>query len=113
MESILEPLLTESNEDLVTYEIFVEDNIISAIYNVTTIMVEEGINKIPSAQIVILDGSPSEAKFEVSDASIFMPGKKIEIRLGYNGNNQTIFKGIIIINSHKVKDNCSEIQIDC
>src|SRR3569833_398287 len=72
-----------------------------------------GVNKIPTATIVVIDGEPNKETFEVSDSGDFLPGKKIEIKLGYHNNNATIFKGIIISNTLKINDNCAELNVEC
>ena len=40
------------------------------------------------------DGEAAKATFAVSDTDHFVPGKKIEIQLGYRSQNETVFKGI-------------------
>src|SRR3954462_10655718 len=113
VDAISPSFLVEPDTHLVTYHIRVDDVDISAAYLILSINIQSGVNKIPSASLVIRDGSASDANFKLSDDSVFLPGKKIEILLGYNGNNETVFKGIIIVNSHKVNDVCSEMNIEC
>lgn len=105
--------ITVTDTDLVSLEIRIEGKEISAAYHIMTITLQHEINKIPSAQLVILDGSASEENFDISDDEIFTPGKKIEIDLGYHGNNKLIFKGIIITNTHKVNNHCCEMTVEC
>src|SRR5690606_3465553 len=71
------------------------------------------VNKIPSAQFTIIDGSPDEGSFKISDENIFKPGNKIEIYLGYHSSNEMVFKGIIISNTHKVSNQFCELHILC
>ena len=42
------------------------------------------------------DGEASKQTFEASDTDYFVPGKEIEIKLGYRGETETVFKGIIV-----------------
>jgi len=104
-------LLPRVGTDLVTFEIKINGEKISAAYQVISIIVQEEINKIPSAEIVIRDGSASEETFEVSDKGDFLPKKRIEIFLGYHNKNELVFKGEIISNSHSINSHCCEINI--
>ena len=55
---------------------------------------------IPAASIQLRDGEASKQTFEASDTDYFVPGKEIEIKLGYRGETETVFKGIIV--KHRV-----------
>jgi Rhs element Vgr protein len=54
------------------------------------------VNRIPYAILTILDGSVAEETFAVSEAATFVPGKKIEIRIGYHDTDASVFKGVIV-----------------
>jgi len=113
----IEKLLTSESMDIVTYNIMVKGSQIPKKHEVLSITTDSGINKIPSATIVINDGEVSEQTFEVSNSELYSPGNTIEIQLGYKKNNKvenvTVFKGIIVRNSHKINNHCSELTIDC
>jgi Rhs element Vgr protein len=113
MEVAARIIPTGQNPDLVTYQVLVDGNEIRKEYHLTSIIIQNEINKIPTASITILDGAPNEETFAVSDTGDFLPGKKIEIRFGYHNENKTVFKGIIITNTHKVNNNCSEMHVEC
>lgn len=82
---------------LVSFSIKVEGKEIDTTFQVYSINTWVGVNKIPKAQILIYDGSPSEQTFEISNLSTFLPGKKLEIAAGYNTGKLTpIFKGVIV-----------------
>lgn len=96
---------------LVTFKLLVEGQ---EIPSVKSIVVEKGINKIPYAQIIVLDGKASEQDFELSSKEdILVPGKKIEITSGYYSEEETIFKGIIIKHRIKVSEKLSYLILDC
>ncbi len=67
------------------------------------------INRIPAAYITLNDGSSSEEDFEISNSDKLLPGKEIEIQAGYDGKNKTIFKGIIVKHSVRIKENKGSI----
>lgn len=113
----LEKLLITESMEIVSYSIKVEGKEIDKKFPVLSIMVETGVNKIPSATIVINVDELSTELSEKADTSVFLPGNKIEIQLGYKKNdvaeNQSVFLGRIIRNSQKINNNCSELTVDC
>jgi phage protein D len=113
IDAIAQTLLPRVDTDLVSFVIKINGEKISAAYQVMSMVIQEGINKIPSAQLVIRDGSASEETFEVSDKGDFVPKNKIEIHLGYHNKNELVFKGIIVTNSHRINSHCCEMNIDC
>ena len=85
-ETIFEPL---------SFTIKVNGSNLDAKYSVQKIYTEKELNKISKAQIAITGGNPYMSSFEESEDENFTPGNEIEILLGYNQNNKTVFKGII------------------
>ena len=103
-----------SRHDMVTYTIMINDKAVSPAYQVLSILVTKEINRIPSARIVFRDGEASERTFELSNTDEFIPGKKIMIKIGLDGENAQLFKGIIIKHAIKVKENGNgELVIEC
>ena len=113
IDSFPKSLSLTENSDLVTCEIRVNGEAISGEVQILTIRVKEAINKIPSAELTIIDGSVSEGSFKLSDERVFKPGNNIEIYLGYHSENEMVFKGIIIGNTHKVSNQFCELHIEC
>lgn len=81
--------------DLATFEILVNGSAIDTSYEVQSILVENALNRITTATLHILDGSTDDGTFAISDSSTFVPGATLEIKLGFNSTNATVFKGII------------------
>ena len=104
---------TVQNPDVINCTILIEGNKISKKHHLTNVTVQTEINKIPGATITFLDGDPAKETFDLSDSDEFTPGKKIEIQLGYHAETTTVFKGIIITNTQKINNDCSELNIDC
>jgi len=98
---------------LVTYALLVDSTAVSESIEIVSIAIHQEINIITRASIVIVDGEPENADFPISSSNLFLPGKTIEIKLGYDSTNVNVFKGIIISNSQKVNDNSSFLIIDC
>lgn len=102
------------SSDLPSFKILSEGNQISDAYNVLSIVVDKSINKIPFAQLIFKDGDAASENFALSNEDIFIPGKNIEIRAGYHGDEVTIFKGIVIKHGLKVKQNGTSIlKVEC
>ncbi|WP_295721215.1 type VI secretion system tip protein VgrG [Mucilaginibacter sp.] len=72
------------------------------------------VNKVSSATIVIQDGEASSGEFPLTDGDLFTPGNEVEITAGDPDNSVSIFKGIIIKQSIKIRESVSpNLVIEC
>lgn len=94
---------TTKPASVVTPVIKIDGSEIARTFQVDSITVTKEMNRIPWAKIVLLDGEASAEKFQASNEALFIPGKEIEIKCGYQSDNFTIFKGIIIKHSIKIR----------
>ena len=94
---------TQAETDLSTFTILSDGQEISGEVGIENIFVIKSVNKIPTAQITIVDGSIPREDFEVSSGTLFVPGNELEIKAGYHSDENTIFKGIITKTQHSVK----------
>ncbi len=91
-----ESIISDRTE-VVTFSILVNENEIPQHYGVNSIRVVHEINKISYAKIKLNDGGVAEEQeFEIGNSEDFVPGNKIEIKLGYESEEKYVFKGIII-----------------
>lgn len=104
---------TSQSADLVTHKILIEGEELSKTYQVKSIVVQNEVNRIPMAQIVLTDGEASERDFKLSNEDLLIPGKKIEISAGYHNDEEAIYKGVIIKHSIKIKNGTSLLIIEC
>lgn len=104
---------SEAPRSAATFTILSEGNAVSRSYQVLSIVASKEVNRIPVAVITMLDGSASEQKFNISNQPDFEPGKHVEIKAGYEGTEETIFKGIVIRHSIKIRENSSVLMIEC
>jgi Rhs element Vgr protein len=104
---------TSQIPDLVTYTILVDGEELPTTIPVMSIIIQRDVNKIPFARIRINDGDPSLSDFLISNEDYFVPGKEIEIKLGYRSDNNAVFKGIVINHSNKVSTRGAELIIEC
>jgi Rhs element Vgr protein len=104
---------TPATPDVCTIAILIEGNQIPGELHVLSVSVTNELNRIPAAIVQLRDGEASKSTFEVSNAALFLPGKKIEIKLGYRSSNDTVFTGIIVKHSIKVRKNGGILIVDC
>src|SRR5690554_2437311 len=107
-------ILIETSFHIVTFDILVEGKAVDPGYPVMSISIVKEVNKIPTAQIVFRDGSVSEETFKISENESFIPGKEIDIKIGWDGENKRLFKGVIVKHSIKSRGNGeTELILDC
>ncbi len=104
---------TSQIPDVVSYSILIDGEEIPLSIPVTQITIQREVNKIPFAKITISDGNPSEEDFPISNDDYFIPGKEIEIKLGYRSDNISLFKGLVINHSNRITNRNSELNIEC
>jgi len=104
---------TPSTPDTCTVAILVDGNEIPGKYHMVSLEVSGELNRIPSASIRLLDGEAARSRFQASDTELFVPGTSIEIQLGYRSEIQTVFKGIIIRQSIKLRRTESLLHLEC
>jgi Rhs element Vgr protein len=104
---------TPATPDVCTVAILIEGAQISGEFHVLSVYVTRELNRIPTAMIQLQDGEASKATFKASNTDHFIPGKDIEIQLGYRSQNDPVFKGIIVKHSIKVRKNGSLLILEC
>jgi Rhs element Vgr protein len=104
---------TSANPDVCTFTILSEGKELSRTYHVVSIVVMRELNRIPSATITLIDGEAAKETFEISDKDELIPGKNLEIKAGYRSNEETIFKGLVIKHSIKIRKNSNFLIIEC
>ncbi|MDJ0728839.1 MAG: type VI secretion system tip protein VgrG [Crocosphaera sp.] len=104
----------ESTYDAPTYKLRSEGQDITFTYDLLSLMVDWVINRVPTARVVLRDGSASEENFTASEGNDLIPGKRLEIALGYDSKDQPIFNGIIVKQCLKVgADGNSVLTLYC
>ena len=94
----------------ITFTILVDDKEIPNTLEFDTIITNKEVNRIPFARLIIKDGSAASEDFEVSNQDILIP----EVQAGYDRKDKTLFKGIIIKHSIKIRENRgSLLYVDC
>ena len=104
---------TSKSDDLITFTVLTEGEELSKAYEVKSVAVTKEVNRIPTAKIVLIDGEASTREFKLSNEELFVPGKKVEITAGYHSDEETIFKGIVIKHNLKIRENSSQLVVEC
>lgn len=83
---------------LVTPTILSDGKEMDPSFQLISIDINKEVNRIPFAQIKVLDGDATTGTFPVSEAPFFEPGKEIEVKLRYEdgGSDVTVFKGVVL-----------------
>ncbi|MDU9050637.1 MAG: type VI secretion system tip protein VgrG [Candidatus Electrothrix sp. Rat3] len=104
---------TPSAPGVCTAALLIDGEEISGVFHLLSATVSRELNRIPTAIIHLSDGEAAKATFPASNTTHFIPGRKIEVRLGYRSENETIFQGIIIKHSIKIRRNGNQLRIEC
>lgn len=104
---------TPASPDVCTIAVLIDGQEIPGQFEILTLTVARELNRIPTATLQLKDGEASKATFAVSNTDYFIPGKTIEIQLGYRSQNSTVFKGTIVKQSLKLRKNESHLRVDC
>lgn len=100
--------------DVATFTLKSDGKDVTNVYAVLSLVVDRVVNRIPTARIVLKDGSAADETFSASDSDDFIPGKELEIAVGFDGNDRPIFKGLITKQSIKVStDGNSRLMLEC
>ncbi|MEM7574074.1 MAG: type VI secretion system tip protein VgrG [Bacteroidota bacterium] len=79
----------------VSFTVLSNGNDLGPALPVLSIVIDREINRIPTATLILQDGSLADQTFPLSESGQFDPGTEIEISLGYQGTNESVFKGIV------------------
>lgn len=72
------------------------------------------VNRVAAARLVYADGSASGGDFPLSNTDTFLPGQEVEIQAGAGSDPVTLFKGIVVRQSLKVRDHTSpQLVVEC
>ncbi len=104
----------QSTYDVPTFKLRSEGTDITNTYDVLSLVVDWVINRVPTARVVLRDGSAADETFTASRGNDLIPGKELEIAVGHDSNDQSIFKGLIVKQSLKVgAGGNSTLTLDC
>lgn len=83
-------------------------------HQLLSVYVTKSVNKLASARLVYRDGAAAISDFPLSNTELFVPGKEIELLAGTNSDPVSVFKGIVIRQSLKVRDySAPQLRVEC
>ncbi|HEY4150644.1 MAG TPA: type VI secretion system tip protein VgrG [Chitinophagaceae bacterium] len=104
---------TSAPTDTVTGKVYINGTVLSNEISLAQVTVNKTFNKISWAKLVFFDGSASDRDFPLSNDDKFKPGSTIKVQLGYSGNADTVFEGIIVKHAIKIqRDGTSLLMIE-
>jgi Rhs element Vgr protein len=104
----------EAIHEVVNHEILVDGQPLNPAWQVMSITLSDEVNRIASAVIVLRDGDASAEKFELSEKPEFLPGKKVDVKIGLDGKKKTLFKGLIVRHAIRAKSQGNSfLTIEC
>lgn len=104
---------TAAPPDVCSITVLIGGEEVSTQFEVLSASVSRELNRIPSATLQLRDGEAAKQTFEVSETDHFVPGKEIELRLGYRGETETVFSGVVVAHRVRVRKNATLLQVDC
>lgn len=104
---------TPATPDVCTFAVLIDGAEIPGKFQLVALSVSHELNRIPAAELHLLDGQASTGTFAASDDELFIPGKSIEIQLGYRATNDKVFSGLIIKQSLRIRKNGSFFFVEC
>lgn len=100
---------------VVTATIISEGKTMDPSYEILSIDIVREVNRIPYAQLTLIDGDVAQRRFAVSDSGFFDPGKKIDIKLRYEGepdSEQLVFSGLVIVQNVEAEGSRSLLNVE-
>ncbi|MEK7720310.1 MAG: Rhs element Vgr protein, partial [Bacteroidota bacterium] len=95
------PIAAEHRE----FTVKINGQAVERTYQLLSVTVTKAADKISAARLVYLDGAASESSFHASNSEMFIPGNEVEILAGTTNDPVSLFKGIVVRQSIKVRDN--------
>ncbi|HNA25800.1 MAG TPA: type VI secretion system tip protein VgrG [Nitrospira sp.] len=112
--SLAATIPNNSVHDMVTFDLVVGGKVLDTGYQVISISVKKEVNRIPTATIVLRDGEAAEREFAVSNSDHFVPGKEIEVKIGRDRDNTTVFAGIVVKHMIRIRESGEgELIVEC
>ncbi|MFC1603756.1 type VI secretion system tip protein VgrG [Planctomycetota bacterium] len=98
---------------VVTVTILSEGQQMDPAYEILSLDIIKEINRIPGAQLVLIDGDSAQRNFPISDTAFFEPGKEIEIKLRYEKtSDETVFKGPVVRHGVEASESGSVLTVE-
>ena len=96
------------------FTVRVDGTEVSREHQLNSVTISTVANRIASARISYLDGSASAGDFSLSNEDLFQPGRTIEILAGTDSHTDSLFHGIVVRHTVRVRDHStSQLIVEC
>ncbi len=102
---------SDTAKDVVSLTILANGSPLSNEIGVSHVAINKTFNKVASAKLVFLDGSASDRDFPLSNEDTLKPGNEISVQLGYHGEVENVFSGIIVKHAIKVRQQGASVLV--
>lgn len=108
------PATRVQNASLTTFTIKVNGQALSGEFQLEYLDIRRMINRVSFAEIALIDGAVDEQNFKLSESDELAFGSEVEIFLGYNTNEESVFKGVLVKQHIQVtRGGQSRLLINC
>jgi Rhs element Vgr protein len=104
---------TPATPDVCSIDVLVDGESISTAFHILSASVSNELDRIPSASLQLRDGEAARQTFAASDTDHFVPGAAVELRLGYRGETETVFRGKVVKHRIRVRQNGTLLSLEC
>lgn len=74
----------------------------------------KSVNRIAAARLVYADGAAATGGFPLSNSDTFLPGSEVEVLAGAGSDPVSLFKGVVVRQSLKVRDHTApQLVVEC
>jgi phage protein D len=82
-------------------------------YALLSLEVSKELNRVPAARLVLADGDVAQGEFPISNSTFFEPGKEIEIKLRFKGDEDvSVFNGLVMRQAVQARRQDSQLTVD-
>lgn len=106
----------QQQDGVISFDIFINGSKIKDAVEILEISIQMEVNRINSANILLVDGGAiglTNEPYENSEGKDFIPGNEVKIALGYNDKKETVFEGIIVSQGLSVNNGKSQLLVTC
>lgn len=100
-------------DGVVSFKILINEQEVTSKISLVSFSVFHAVNRISTADLVLLDGSIPKQRFDLSNDEHFIPGNKISIQLGYKMEDKSVFEGVIISQKVIANSEGTQLEIQC
>lgn len=103
----------QSPRSIANYTLVSDGEAVPRSYHLLSVQVKSALNRIPFAQLILLDGEAAQETFELSSADYFAPGREVALHLGYGDEQHLLFEGRVTRHQIKVRGRGSVLMVEC